>query len=90
MIEECVFVSEIEKKEKRGFFRNDIAITSSCASVNFTCRNGQCVTRRKVCDGQPDCSDGSDEDTRFCCKEKTFEVSFFYPDDFSTLYLSTN
>ena len=45
-----------------------LAVSSSCASVNFTCRSGQCITRRKVCDGQPDCSDGSDEDTRFCCK----------------------
>ncbi|CAF0957368.1 unnamed protein product [Adineta ricciae] len=43
-----------------------VPISSSCASVNFTCRNGQCISRRKVCDGQGDCSDNSDEETRFC------------------------
>ncbi|CAF3898744.1 unnamed protein product [Rotaria sp. Silwood2] len=45
-----------------------VPLSSSCASVNFTCRNGQCLSRRKVCDGQSDCSDGSDEDTRFCSR----------------------
>ncbi|CAM4944086.1 unnamed protein product [Rotaria socialis] len=45
-----------------------VPLSSSCASVNFTCRNGQCISRRKVCDSQSDCSDGSDEDTRFCSR----------------------
>ncbi len=57
---------------------DDLAISSSCASVNFTCRNGQCITRRKVCDGQSDCSDGSDEDTRFCCKKKKKNFRNFF------------
>ncbi|CAF0886571.1 unnamed protein product [Adineta steineri] len=43
-----------------------VPISSSCVSVNFTCRNGQCISRRKVCDSQADCRDNSDEDTRFC------------------------
>jgi hypothetical protein len=68
MIDECVFVSDIESN-KNILFRVLLAISSSCASVNFTCRNGQCLSRRKVCDGQSDCSDSSDEDTRFCCKK---------------------
>ncbi|CAF1581398.1 unnamed protein product, partial [Rotaria sordida] len=45
-----------------------VPLSSSCASVNFTCQNGQCLSRRKVCDGRSDCSDGSDEDTRFCSR----------------------
>ncbi len=58
-----------------------LAISSSCASANFTCRNGQCISRRKVCDGQADCSDNSDEDTRFCCKRNMLffrYVTFFF------------
>jgi hypothetical protein len=73
MIDECVFVSNFFSKWiERIFDLDNVAISSSCASVNFTCRNGQCITRRKVCDGQPDCSDSSDEDTRFCCTIKIF------------------
>ena len=45
--------------------------------MNFTCRNGQCISRRKVCDGQSDCPDSSDEDTRFC-GEKYQLVFVFY------------
>ncbi|TSL61242.1 Basement membrane-specific heparan sulfate proteoglycan core protein [Bagarius yarrelli] len=32
-----------------------------CRADQFTCQNGQCVSRDYVCDGDTDCSDGSDE-----------------------------
>ncbi|KAK2825049.1 hypothetical protein Q7C36_018976 [Tachysurus vachellii] len=32
-----------------------------CRADQFTCQNGQCVSQDYVCDGDPDCSDGSDE-----------------------------
>ncbi|KAK3547531.1 hypothetical protein QTP86_021514, partial [Hemibagrus guttatus] len=32
-----------------------------CRADQFTCLNGQCVSRDYVCDGDTDCSDGSDE-----------------------------
>ncbi|GAA6067479.1 basement membrane-specific heparan sulfate proteoglycan core protein isoform X1 [Tachysurus ichikawai] len=32
-----------------------------CRADQFTCQNGQCVSQDYVCDGDTDCSDGSDE-----------------------------
>lgn len=32
-----------------------------CHLNESTCSNGECIARHKVCDGQIDCSDGSDE-----------------------------
>lgn len=33
----------------------------ACAINEATCSNKQCILKSKVCDGQIDCSDGSDE-----------------------------
>ena len=38
----------------------------TCGSNEATCANGQCISRSKVCDGNFDCTDGSDE--RSCSK----------------------
>lgn len=33
----------------------------TCLWYQFTCNNGQCVDKRRTCDGFKHCSDGSDE-----------------------------
>ena len=34
---------------------------AACASYEATCANGECIDRGAICDGDIDCSDGSDE-----------------------------
>ena len=40
---------------------------SGCPGGGWACSGaGQCVLRERVCDGRPDCSDGSDEAAAVC------------------------
>lgn len=37
------------------------SVVESCGPSEATCSNKQCIPKSKVCDGEVDCSDGSDE-----------------------------
>lgn len=41
---------------------------ANCTDNQFRCKNGRCIPKRWKCDGEPDCNDGSDENTEICRK----------------------
>uniref|UniRef100_A0A9J8A3Q3 Low density lipoprotein receptor-related protein 8, apolipoprotein e receptor n=1 Tax=Cyprinus carpio carpio TaxID=630221 RepID=A0A9J8A3Q3_CYPCA len=45
------------------------AAKKTCATTDFACKNGQCVPARWRCDGEPECSDGSDEADSTCSRQ---------------------
>nr|ATU83018.1 secreted hypothetical protein [Pristhesancus plagipennis] len=67
----CVFVLLIfgltySKQEPLNIFR--IKRQSQCPEDEYECRNGQCIASFAVCDGEANCSDGTDETQAVCTK----------------------
>lgn len=48
----------------------------TCTSSEFSCENGRCISAAWKCDGENDCSDGSDEG-EFCASEAQKTCSYF-------------
>jgi hypothetical protein len=46
-------------------------ISGGCKIYQYQCRNGQCIDIYALCDGTPECSDGSDETN---CKSSEYHV----------------
>ncbi|KAM7543200.1 hypothetical protein Aperf_G00000009526 [Anoplocephala perfoliata] len=46
-----------------------ISVDHPCGRGRFRCNTGTCISSTSVCDGQRNCPDGSDEDSRFCLAE---------------------
>ena len=47
---------------------------AACASYEATCANGECIDRGAICDGDIDCSDGSDESS--CSKYSNYNNTY--------------
>ncbi|CAD5117901.1 DgyrCDS6646 [Dimorphilus gyrociliatus] len=57
-----------------------VAVSKRCPESTFACRNGeQCVDKDFKCDGEKDCSDGSDE--RDCIQNPINPNEKYSPDD---------
>ena len=63
---------ELDNGMKCGRPEEDWRAPSNCREGQFQCRrNFRCVDARRVCDGEDDCKDGSDEDLETVCKDRT-------------------
>lgn len=53
---------------KCNFLLKYLLQLSSCQSIQdfFKCKNGYCVIKEVLCDGNIDCDDESDEDVDMC------------------------
>uniref|UniRef100_K1PKN2 Papilin n=1 Tax=Magallana gigas TaxID=29159 RepID=K1PKN2_MAGGI len=56
---------------------NRKCIQRECSNQDFRCRSGQCVDVRRRCDGVPDCTDMSDEDSTMCAPVTTCPEGYF-------------
>ncbi|CAJ0568186.1 unnamed protein product, partial [Mesorhabditis spiculigera] len=46
--------------------RSETPRTQCQPPYNYQCTNGACISLGRTCNGVPDCSDGSDEEQRYC------------------------
>ncbi|KAI6238951.1 hypothetical protein M3Y99_00626400 [Aphelenchoides fujianensis] len=59
--------AELERQRQESIQTNQIGepqvvqILEGCRPAEFTCGTGECLDRRRLCDGRRDCGDGSDE-----------------------------
>jgi len=55
-------------------------LNAPCGPDQATCRNLQCIDRKRICDGTPDCLDGSDEPAT--CDKNLNEHRKCHPEEF--------
>ncbi|XP_008207498.1 modular serine protease [Nasonia vitripennis] len=72
-----------QRRPARPDFSRFGETSSGCSSLQFRCKNGQCITSESLCDGLVDCRDGSDETRSECsgpnslpCNPRTFRCDY--------------
>ena len=48
--------------------------TAKCSKDEVRCNGGKCISVTKLCDGNADCEDGSDEEQDNCRKSEASEL----------------
>ncbi|KAL7985068.1 hypothetical protein Chor_003638 [Crotalus horridus] len=51
-----------------------LSAKKTCAESDFTCNNGHCIPSRWKCDGEEECSDGSDESELICSEYSCYAI----------------
>lgn len=59
--------------------------TAACSRNQFECLNGDCIEDRWYCDGNVDCSDGSDERSCVDTSARQFSLTIIYCYSVNTL-----
>ncbi|XP_060688816.1 enteropeptidase [Hemiscyllium ocellatum] len=64
--EMTVFFTSDETATRSGFQANfttgfHLGLPAPCATTDYQCRNGSCISMDRLCNGHQDCEDGSDE-----------------------------
>lgn len=55
---------------------NNLYYASCCTDREWTCNSGQCIASDELCDGNPDCQDGSDETADVCIQQSCPSFAF--------------
>lgn len=55
-----------------------LSVPRQCSESEFACTNGRCIAGRWKCDGDHDCSDGSDEVLQLIVTFIVWKQGFMY------------
>lgn len=62
----CSYLDGSDESTAKCPVKTDEQLHGSCDRNSFQCDNGECISVDLMCDGNPDCSDSSDETVRYC------------------------
>ena len=67
MIRNCIYVNI-------AIYHGNVPFSVTCKNSEFQCKNDDCINVEWLCDGEPDCVDGEDEEQ---CREYILRTMIF-------------